>query len=557
MILSPEQVQIEALRPTKQPILSMREDAVRLRRNYYGEGLGEYLTKINQYENEAQFQLRKKFAETNRALMDDLLRPLDNLFSAKGGARVYKTADEKLTTQLIDNLTDVRDGEGIQSFMKFTYTEHLMTNPGGLIWMEKDQFNQEKARLTIKGIGMIKNYEVSGIIPQFVVFEPHEVTDKYQLLYVVDDVAYYLVRITKGKTTLTKEEKELGKREDKAEEVFNVATIESFTKHLLTRVPGVVISPITDSRKKTKISPIEKQMELFDLYSVDNSVKQIYQFLHGYPRYWEYLSECPTCKGTKLVDGEPCPDCKGTGRNTKKDVSDILYLKRPNKELGEDAPSPDVAGYVQPDLETWREMRVELEHKRNRIYYSLWGTLVERKDNETATGRFIDTQPVHNKLSDLADTYETVEAKITYLLGKFYLPNSFQNCWVTYGRRFMIETPDQVWDKYLIAKEKKAPIHVLDLLLEQFYQSEYKGNPEELAYYLKLIRLEPFVHYTVEEVKLFVDNKELRKQKYYFGEWIKTVTQPEVIIKNIEQLTTLFNTYLNSIKDDAEEVSGV
>ena len=67
-----------------------RDICTKLKLHVDGEGLQEFLTKINNYENDLQYQARKKFAITNQFLTEELLRPTDNVFNAKGGNKNYK-----------------------------------------------------------------------------------------------------------------------------------------------------------------------------------------------------------------------------------------------------------------------------------------------------------------------------------------------------------------------------------------------------------------------------------------------------------------------------------
>jgi len=291
---------------------------------------------------------------------------------------------------------------------------------------------------------------------------------------------------------------------------------------------------------------------------VNNSVKEIYQFLHGYPVFWQYVKKCTKCQGSGLKDGQDCPSCSGTGYNLKKDVSDGITLKPPG-DADDPILAPDVAGYVQPDLETWEMQRTELDWKYKLIEFSQWGTTSERGENETATARYIDTQPVNNKLNVYADMAEDVHAVIIDLFGKFYYSESYKGSSVSYGRRFLIESPDQIWKKYIESKNDKAPVSALDQLLEQYYESEYQRNEIFLAYYLKLIKVEPFIHDSIEEVISMEVSDIERSKKTNFSDWLKTKMVNEIIDKPAEQLIKELTEY-SQIKlnqnDNREEGTG-
>lgn len=556
MKLTTDQILLLAVLPTDPEILTMRLDCVRYRRNYFGEKFQDYLSKINNYENDEQYQLRKKFAESNASLVENLLRPLDNIFSAKGGVRSFEL-DAKSDSDFRDKLNNVRSGMSMVDFMRDVFTEQLMTNPGGMAFIEPKANDPKVATITIKSVDCIKNYSLDGIKPEYVVFEFDQYEDKnntVKLLWIVDDFAYYRLRITKGETKQTGlfDSQEKGEKKPEGKVLLEIAEIIETKAHNLKQVPGVVFSPLTDSRRKVKISPIHNQIEKLDLYCYDNSVKQIYQAKHGFPIFWSYVTACPVCKGTRVYNGNDCPACSGTGVNMRKDVSDVMYLKLPNDDDGIKV-APDVAGFVQPDLETWQEMRIELKDKYNLIYYSHWGTVEEKSDNETATGRFIDVQPVNNKLNRYADIFENGERILTNLIGVFYYPSGFKQSHISYGRRFLIETPDQIWDKYLNAKKGMAPSQVLDLLLEQYYESEYRKNEVMLGVMLKRMKLEPFVHSTIEEVNGWTVDDDVKAQKIWFSEWIKEVEQTELIAKSVDDLKKMLIEYADS-KTDGKEV---
>ncbi len=51
-----------------------------------GIGLQKLLARVNGYENTTQYDLRKKFAISNKYVTSKLLRPVDNIWKSKGGS---------------------------------------------------------------------------------------------------------------------------------------------------------------------------------------------------------------------------------------------------------------------------------------------------------------------------------------------------------------------------------------------------------------------------------------------------------------------------------------
>jgi hypothetical protein len=498
-----------------------REDAKLLTMHYYGVGTDEYLKQISGLENADQLALRKKHALSNQFITENLLRPLDNVWSAKGGSIKLDITDSQVK-DLKEKYDDLEGGVSASEYMQHIYKDKLISDPNGLLFVEVSK-EGDKAYPTQKSIFTIKNMNQKGAKPEYVCFEPDIVVaedDKEkQLLWLIDDAFYYRIQILDDSIKII----------DEIPNSFN-------------EVPAIKNSLIEDTLREIKLSPIHKQVDLLNKYLINGSVKEIYQFLHGYPVFWMYANKCGKCNGSGYVEGNKCTECDGTGNSSKKDVSDVIAL-RPPKSTDQPVLAPNVAGYVQPDLETWREQRVEQDWTWDLLFYSQWGTTTERKDNETATGRFIDVQPVNNRLNQYADMIEKVHTELLRLLGKFYY-ESFKGVNVHYGRRYLIETPNKLWEKYLNAKEKKSPISSLDQLLEQYYESEYQTNELLRNYYLKLIKVEPFVHNTNEEVINMPISDIEKGMKVYYSDWIKTVMINEVVDKDIETLKKELQTYV-------------
>ena len=544
MILDEAQIKALAISKTDKWIEKARKDSHKLKMHFFGENKDQYLTKIEGLENATQLKLRKDHSPSNQHVVENLLRPFDNVWSAKGGLIKLTMKTPELQTRYDEQIKNVKNGMDTHQYLKDIWSNSLFTDPSGLLFMELST-DGEQAYLTQKSIHDIKNMKLSGIVPEYVVFEVDEVitedveistpeldekrkakAEKMRKMWIIDDAFYYRVQVKGNEVTI----------------IESRTVANSFGK-----VPGIVNSSVVDTSRevKTPVSPIWKQVELLDNYLVNNSVKEIHQFLHGYPIFWMYARRCETCNGKKEVWVPPtgdqtegkwqtCTTCNGTGRSKKKDVSDGIILNPPK-----DAQSPTIdepAGYVEPGISTWQEQRVELDWKWNQLFFSHWGTTVERKNNETATGRFIDAQPVNNRLNDYSDLVEVVHKWVLSMFAKFVAENSVDSVVVNYGRRYLIETPDQIWEKYINAKKDNAPETALNLLLIQFYESEFQHNEVMREYYLKLMVLEPYVHKTVEAT-LELPISELEKSmKLYFQEWVGQTMIADIIKEDVDVL---------------------
>lgn len=497
-----------------------------------GVGTQDYLSKINGYENESQFKARKDHAISNKFLTEELLRPVDNAFNARGGSKNYKFKGEANKEEFIEKLTNVRNNTSLTEYINSVWFNKFVTDPNGLIMMEiqshKDgeELPEEDKTIepTYKSIHSIRAYEQDGMFVKWVIFEPHLVIkgDKKEdgeteLFWVVDEESYYLYEKNKEGLSL------------KIDPIPN-----SFEQ-----VPAVLCSNIIDNVTGWKRSPIDSQVELLNKYLVSNSVLSIVEFFHNYPQQWAYVPECNICNGTGTTTSQgsegTCLSCEGTGKRTKKDVTDTWELKIPEGDQTKIA--PDVAGYIYMPTEPWNLMVDSLKRVHDLAYFSQWGTLVSKDSkNETATGRFLDAQPVNNRLELYSKTIEKTHTALANFIGQFYYPETFDKAIIQYGRRYLIETPDQIWDKYIKAKTDNAPVSTLDLLLSQYLESEFRENEQLFVYEIKKVKLEPFVHWDILTVKDLGVGQDDYSKKLYFSDWIQTKTIKEVIDGDINKL---------------------
>ena len=498
-------------------------------RYFFGMGTQEYLEQINQYENDKQHQLRKKHAITNPWIVSELLRPVDNIWQAKGGDTTYKFTGDDRSEEFKEKLKDVRDGMSMRQFMKDIWLQRFISDPNGIIFLEVAR-DGSKAELTYKAIHNIHAYDCDGVEIEWIVFEPavevfegEKKDQKIAYSWVVDEQFYYYVK-------------------NDGKEVAIVEVIENN----FGMVPGVVNSTIYNTEKKIKDSFIAKQVDLLNSYLTKNSVKEIYQFLHNYPLFWMFQSLCPTCNGNRKVGNEVCGTCKGSGFSAIKDVSDVYLYPKPDGDITQPIPP---AGYVQPEVSTCQENRTELDWLFDKMFHSLWGTTVEKSENETATGRFIDVQAVYNKLNEVADIAQLIEGKLTLLYGKFYYLLSLDSVQVSYSRRYIAESPDILWVRYEDARTKGAPTMTLNYLLEQFYYSEFASNPTMADYYIKLMYVEPFVH--VNDVNQVPEPD--KTAKLYFQDWIGTLKEEQIIKSDIKKLKSQLFEYTKTKKTNGKE----
>jgi hypothetical protein len=489
-----------------------------------GDGVSDYLTPLKGWENEQQKEARKELVTSNRFLFENLCRPIDKVFSATGGNNVYTKRGDKI----LKAIANIRHGYSLKRWIQNIQANKYYTDPNGLVFFE---WTKSGTYPTIKSIGSIFNYETDGRDVQWVIFNP-ETKDDGSYYRVVDDV-FDSTYMQKGEQLI-------------------LVKKQTF-KNPFGKCPAIVNSDIVHFDLDRKDSPFAPVIELADHYLRTGSISNIAENYHGYPIFWAYGQPCKRCNGEGSIHEngqiEKCPSCDGSGTSFKKDVTDGIKLTVPQGD--ETKISPDIAGYVAPPVESLEALRKSQDELWQQIHFTTWGTSYQR-DQQTATATWIDAQPVNERLSKFSESFEDMEQKMTELIALFYV-GSTDDISINWGKRFMIESPDAIWKKYIDAKTKGAPKTALDYLLNQFYQSEYANDAESLVTSIKRIKLEPFIHLTEKECKdNGITGKDLTA-KFYFNEWIKNLEDGYVFVTDIKKLKTEFQAFVDEKQDELDE----
>ncbi|MBO9151919.1 hypothetical protein ACFOTA_06860 [Chitinophaga sp. GCM10012297] len=485
-----------------------------------GIGMSTYLEKINTFENDDQKAIRQKYARSNVDLFERIGRPIDEVFSARGGS-VYYNLPKSDEPVFRDYLGEVEWGYSLRKWMDHIARPAYLMDPMGLIFIEVNA--KGEAYPTHKSIAGVYDYQLNGRRLDYVIFN----TEKKNIFRIVDDSFDRLYKY-EGDTL----------------SIVPNSTFPNYFGH----VPARVVSDIIKPGMNVFASPFWAIVELGDEFLREGSIKSVFKLMHGFPKYWQLTTTCSECQGVGEKNGETCKTCKGTGKKLRHDVADSINVPIPKQ--GDPKITPDVAGYVTPDIDGWAKMTEELKLLEDLMNQTVWGTHQrEDADNNTATGRFIDTQPVIRRLSKFSEWGEDIEKFVTQELGTFYFPKSFKGCSVNYGRRYLVESPDTIWEKYINARTSGAPQSSLDELLRDYYYTKYSNDSLELQKHLRLMKLEPFVHLSINEAKNVAMGTPDYKMKLYFTEWLGTQHETILLFAKLEELRTSLREYADTKED--------
>ena len=524
-----------------------------MRKHFYGEHLEAALTTIDGMEKETMRNLRVKYANSNKDLFSRLSRPIDKVFSARGGSIYYNLPEtqEKMARTLA---MDVKGGRSVKKWIENFWRQHYLDDPYGITFMEIAQ--EQKARQlysqgksfvypTYKSIQCIYDYLPNGSNLDYVCFTVNA-ADKLaagfkpedKIFRFVDDAMDYFVQQTDAETVIILKEHSL--------------------PNLFMYVPGKINSDIPDPNLENgHLSLFNDILELANTFLLKGSIKLTHEFLFAFPKYWEYADDCGECNGTTLVNGETCKKCKGSGKSIMSKVSDAKLITWPQSK--DDAiVTPNVAGYVSPDKIYWEISTNDLQLLEDLQNYTIWGASNVSKIKDvggdvaqapkTATEINAEIKPQSDRLAPISECAENHHKFILDSMIRIQVNQNYKGSSVNYGKRYIVESPDVIWEKYSNARTKGAAVSILDDLLMEYYEAKYNSDPVKLAIQTKLMKVEPFVHLTTTQLKGLGAGDDDYKAKLYFSEWLSTMNDAVLISTDIETLKTDMYTYTGTRK---------
>lgn len=494
-----------------------------------GKGFDTLIERIEHVEGTKQSIARKKYVKDIRDLFNRVMKKRENVFQATGGSEKLLLENETIKSKFYDIEGNFKSNKSLFQYLSENYFQLCDIDPNGVIFLEyKDK---EKTYPTYKSIQDIRYYESNGQLVDVIVFEAKEKENGNRIYRVVDSLTDWTIIENSG--------------------VYVIDESKTF-QHPFGFVPAIILSEKNEVGSEVRLSPLNSVLELSKDYARDKSVLTIYKFLSGFPIHWRYVSTCRACNGVgKTGDGKVCGTCDGKGYLTKGDVTDMVTLPLPKE--GQPNIAPNIAGFISPDLETWRQYKTDLKDLENKIEDTIWGTdRIEQSKSETATGRFIDVQPVINALNSYSQTVEYVHNTLANFILNFIdvvKKKEERYYYISYGRRYIIEGADTVLEKYQTAKEKGDNNTILDKLLEEFVLSKHKSDPYMQSVNLKKIKVEPYVHQTIEQINSIYGKDEAFKKIIFQKFW--ETANPD---KTAEELS---NEFLNYYQNEKSKISTV
>lgn len=541
MTLSDQQLtEIINTNPNKDLVAKAKKYAKDLRQHMYGEGLDQSLPAIKGFEKPSLNEMRVKYAKSNKDLFARLARPVDKVFSAMGGSIYYNLSDgqDKRAMALCSSLPG---GYSVKKWLEFIWKPHFMDDPGGVVMIEVgdgEKIQTNVAYPTYKGSAGIFDYQPTGSNLEYIVFKLEKEEKKLygidveiEVYRVVDDAFDYFVR----------------KNGD------IVTVMQDFTlKNLFGYVPAILNSDIVDpNNPHNRLSLFDDIIDLANEFLVKGSIKVTHDFLHGFPKYWEYADDCTDCNGTGSKGADKCGKCKGTGKSLMSKVSDAKLISYP-QDKNDPIVTPNIAGYISPDKTYYEIAKADLADLEAAATHTIWGGSSNVKASglngtdsaqKSATQVMEEIKPEASRLSAISDSAEKRHKFIVDGIVKIAIDQNYSGSSINYGRRYLLDGPDELQAKYLDGKKNGLSVSLLDDILVELIEVKYSSDPIGKMMQLKLKDVEPFVHNTISDVKSWGISDQDFYEKLYFNDWLMTLNDAMIQSMTVEGLKGLLSTF--------------
>lgn len=490
----------------------------------YGDGFKDLVIQVEHVETAKKALARKKYSRPIKDAISKILEPVNNVYSATGGAKEYNIANDTKRREFLKHIGNVRDGKSLEQWLQSYWSRDLYNiDPSGIMMLE---WKDNNAYITYKSIDSIRYYKARGMNIDFVIFEPISTQDNKRVWRIVDDAKDYTI-IENGGTF----SEDPGKTEP----------------HKFGKCPARIVSDKMHLGKDYRLAFIDAVVEALKEMLRDRSILSIYKFKNGFATHFRPKILCPECHGTGKSGVDQCKSCDAKGYILDKDVTDEIIIPIDlTSENPVQLPST-FAGYISPSLEIWDQYVKEEKRLVNDAFEVVWGTREsEQVKDQTAMGVILNTQPMVTKLNLISDVAQSHEQAFTEMLANFYLTKKHDEriSNVSYGRNYIIQPPEFLLSEYQKSNESADPVTIRDRKLSEYLTSKHKNDPETLRVELLKKDLEPYVHYDINTVNSIFGNIEARK-KGLFTDWWETLNEADKI-KTKEQLESMRDAWYNS-----------
>lgn len=561
--------------PQKAFIEKGRKIAKELQLHVEGVGMDGAIKHCDHFASPEVYKVQKDGAISNMDVFGRLLQQEEMVFMARGGSRNFKLPGAK-EVQMNALLTNVEYGMNLREWVKTFALQAFRVDPMGVIFMEVDpadaidaagDMKSPRAYPTYKGINSIYDYKTNGRFLEYICFR----------LTVRQALSFGIIDEKMKNLSMDSDSNYFRFVDDEKDVIFELIdgktvalvgpdkiTQKNPIKNSWKQTPAFIVSNIINYKDPQCFqSPLNLVVELADCYLQDRSIRNLQKKYHGFAKAIEPLLMCPTCMGTKYVNGEDCPACKpspgqpSTGFKVKTKIGDVARFPLSVLESGS-FDFRKIFGYASPDILSWKQQNADIDDLEQLLELTYWGTVRMKRPTAgdsgassqpiTATENDSNEAPKIARLNQTADWAEKTESLVANYIGQYWFPDDYKvTDPISYGRDYILKTADELMVIYQSLIKGGAPIFSMDEAMQRYYQAKYATNRNQMEKYLKMLKVEPFPHRDVAAVEKssiipFAD----RLAKVYFMEWANTLQENDWLTKDQQTLRDALALYIGT-----------
>jgi hypothetical protein len=291
--------------------------------------------------------------------------------------------------------------------------------------------------------------------------------------------------------------------------------------------------PISWEDPTRKASPITDQLRALDWYLFFAISKKHLDLYAPYPIYSGFASDCDYsepggayCDGGYLRgetgayiyqdNGRLLQDCPACSKKRLAGVGSFVEVDPPGPHNG----NADLRNPVQvlpADTGSLQYNVEEMERLREQIYQAVTGNAYEAINNQAVNEKQVASLFESRKavLTRIKKNFEQAQEWVEKTICRLRYGAGFSSLSISYGTEFYLFSPEQILEMYTQAREAKLDFGILDMLQEQYYETKYRNNPDQLQRSKIIIDLDPFRHLTPEEAKDLYNSNMCSREDYY------------------------------------------
>ena len=266
--------------------------------------------------------------------------------------------------------------------------------------------------------------------------------------------------------------------------------------------------------KESPLSSVLESLDWFEFFHISKRQLDLYgayPILSGYEQACDYSNadNGDHCDGGFIKDRQGhyrldpagllmrCPKC---GNKRVVGAGSFVEIPIPN----EDDKIPDLRNPVQilnVDRSALDYNVEEQKRLRNEIITAVVGQdeIVTDRDAFNEQQVRANFESVTTVLNRVKKGFEAAQEWVDTTICKLRYGRYFVSASINYGTDFYLSTPEELRERYRMAKEAGAPEADLDMMLQQIIETEYRNNPTQMRRMIILGDLEPYRHLTRAE----------------------------------------------------------